>query len=449
MMQDARRWLSDPSLWRAITAGGCRVFSTVLGVIVNVLLARSVQLSTFGQLQFAISFLGLATAFAGAGHGRLAQRKVAQCLSTQNHRELHAFLGTATRQVVASAAIVGTTAILVFLLTWIFPIHVFADPRIWMGLAITIPVLAILELLSGIALGGGRVLAGIAPRTLIQPAIFACLLVTASLANMEITTFVAYLFFFSSLLAAMIVAVLSNPEWLKHFWAYDRGHAKEWRDSAMHFSWFSLFMIAVLQGDILLMGFLAPADETGAYALAARIAGCAIIPLSLLTSSMAHELAGAFASKNHEGVNRTLFRIGFWSLVLGSPVLIAMVCIPGFLVSLFNPAYFTSAFPLQILAAAQLVHIIGSPSITHLGMTHLERQSRNAMFCGLATNLTSGLILIPWLGSVGAAVSCLLGTLVWSGMGIWIAYRRTGFLTPFFLTRMNLRLASTGLINSK
>ena len=99
-----------------------------------------------------------------------------------------------------------------------------------------------------------------------------------------------------------------------------------------------------------------------------------------------------------------------WTFALGLPLFLVVVLVPGELLSVFGSQYATGAAVLVLLGFAALVNAATGTSGAMLDMTgHTRVKFVNAtLSVGLA--LGAGVLLVPSMGMVGAAVAVLIAT---------------------------------------
>jgi O-antigen/teichoic acid export membrane protein len=405
-----------------------------LGLLLNIVVAKKLTEDGYGEYSFAMAALSLVAVFTGAGFARLAQRQVAQLAAKDEPQANREFQGTSLRLVVlysfGTSIAIGAMVGVALWLNWIS-----VNAATMFGLAaLGFPIWSVLELVSGIAYGRGNIFLGLLPRAIVQPIAFMAMAYCLSSPASSVSIFLVFIL---SSLFALFSAILFTRDFLDFCFRYDRAKAWEWQASALHFSFSGLFTIGLLQGDILLMGVIAPTTETGGYGLAAKIASITLVPLALVTTAFSHELAGAFAKRDAELVNRSLFKIGASAAIFGLPATVFTFLFPDFVISIFNSTFQGTKSCLMILLMAQTVHILGSIGVTHLNMTGYERQGKLVMGYGLCTNILLGITLIPFFGGMGAAFALLSATLVWTVSGVYYSKKLTGFWTPFFMVSLN------------
>lgn len=166
---------------------------------------------------------------------------------------------------------------------------------------------------------------------------------------------------------------------------------------------------------LVLLGLLAGLTEAGIYRTAFMF--CMLFQLvnaSFATMAGPH-LARAHARGSREEVLGTTRKVGLIGLALVTPLAVACVAVPEFLLGLFGPDFVRGALALQILAGAQTVNVVFGPVGTALVMVGQERKVLwiEVVATGLAIALA--LPLIPAMGVTGAAIGFAAGTVVRNG----------------------------------
>ncbi len=355
-LHTARSWRLDRANLEAAATVPTRFVSLILGLSLNLVLARKLAPAGFGQYYFTMTFIAFALVFTGGGLARLAQRFVAQCLATEQGSSeiMYTIAGFQTYAIrraitcsVMMAALFGLLA--AFQGKWqIGPLN----QSILLITALAIPILSVNDLLAGVALGRGKIFLGMFSRSIVQPLVMICMLLLFVDDQSPVSSVLSF-FAGAALLMLLVTSYFSQD--LRPI-GYSKVESKQWSVAAWQFSLSSLFTIGLLQGDVLLLGLLSTDVETGNYALAARIAALAVVPLALVTSAYSHVLAGAFASGDRTTLMATLEKMGWLALVLGSPVVASCLLAVTNCVTLQLRVYASGDSPDDSIRSATIPH---------------------------------------------------------------------------------------------
>ena len=161
----------------------------------------------------------------------------------------------------------------------------------------------------------------------------------------------------------------------------------------------------------ILLGALSTVSAVGVFAVATNVNLIGSLFHSSLVSASMPLFAATQDQKDRSALERLYQLTSKWSLSLNLPIFLAVVAFPQALLAVFGPGFAeTGAVPLMILSAANLVNAGTGMSGAALDMTgHTKLKLLNATISvgiGIALNL----MLVPWLGLVGAAIAALAVT---------------------------------------
>lgn len=187
-------------------------------------------------------------------------------------------------------------------------------------------------------------------------------------------------------------------------------------------------------GLILLSYFSSDAD-TGIFAVAIRLATVTSLILTSINAITTPIFARLYDANDIEqlvDVARRTSRMMFWAVV---PV-IAGLAIAGrpLMVLAFGPEFEAAYLPMMILLAGQLVNVATGPSDFLMNMAGLQRALRNIITPAALCSVLLGVLLIPGLGGVGAALAYAICLTCWKIAAAVVLRRRFGvwiFYIPF------------------
>ena len=184
-----------------------------------------------------------------------------------------------------------------------------------------------------------------------------------------------------------------------------RSEASRWRSSALHFWVASILEAANQYFDVILVYWMLDPATAGIYFAASRLANIFAMLSAALYTFGARRLPSLYFSKNHQEFERTLqlmAEVTALCVVSG----LAMIWIGGpNLLNLFGPHFAAQHWVLIVLAIGTAFQAAGGPSAAILQLTGHEREYVPVVAANVALRLVGFLVLIPWLGVLGAAIS--------------------------------------------
>lgn len=170
--------------------------------------------------------------------------------------------------------------------------------------------------------------------------------------------------------------------------------------------------LALLRGDVLLVGVYASAATTGAYAVAREI----VTSLSKIRQGFDQVLAPVAAELHVTAQRRELVAAARmaarWGAVIAAPLALAMMIFPEAVLSLFGVADGAVAVALGFLAFGRLLDAATGPTSVLLAMVGRPRLVLFDAVVALAVAAAVAAALGPWLGPVGVAIAASAGLVV-------------------------------------
>lgn len=190
----------------------------------------------------------------------------------------------------------------------------------------------------------------------------------------------------------------------------------------------SMFMI-MNWSDTLMIGYYLEESEVGIYRLAFKVATL-ITFAQFAINSIAAPMFSSFSAKNDlAGLQKMTRNIGYMNLAISTPVFIAILLFPSFVLDLFGEEFTAGVAPLIVLAIAQLINALCGPVMYLLNMTGKEKKARNIILVASAINVGLNLYLIPIYGLMGAAIATGVSTVVWNVMAVFQIKKEYGFIS--------------------
>lgn len=211
-----------------------------------------------------------------------------------------------------------------------------------------------------------------------------------------------------------------------------RSETSRWRSSALHFWVASILEAANQYFDVILVYWMLDPATAGIYFAASRLANIFAMLSAALYSFGARRLPSLYFSKNHEEFERTLRLMaevtafcvigGLLLIWIGSP----------YLLNLFGPHFAAQHWVLIVLGIGTAFQAAGGPAAAILQLTGHEREYVPVVAANVALRLVGFLVLIPWLGVLGAAISATV-SLALATIALNILCRRRAGVDPSIL----------------
>lgn len=177
----------------------------------------------------------------------------------------------------------------------------------------------------------------------------------------------------------------------------------------------SLLVVEVVQVGIanlpvLVLAAVASAATVGGFSVAMRISMLVWMALISLTTIAAPHFAGLHRKDDRAGLARLNRRTALLGAASGGTAALLMLLFPATLLGLFGAEYRSAAVVLQVLAAGQLVNALYCGQDVLLAMSGKGRLLSRINLLQFGSGIVLMLLLVPWLGDLGAAASSALVT---------------------------------------
>jgi O-antigen/teichoic acid export membrane protein len=179
------------------------------------------------------------------------------------------------------------------------------------------------------------------------------------------------------------------------------------------------FAMLMLWTDRLVLGHFKPAIEVGLYQAASQTTMLFEMILGALSMTVAPMIVELHRRHARHQVEE-LYRISTkWALYLSAPLFLLLAfAARDFVVVVFGPGYAAGWLPLTILLCGQLANVGTGAVGLLLLMTGHQRRWLLLTLGGFSANLVLAILLIPRLGTVGAAASTAISTVAFFSLAV-------------------------------
>lgn len=388
-----------------------------LNFLVQLVMARVMDLSAFGSANTALALLNILVIPAGLGYETAAIRYVA--LTRDDQPTLRAL-----------TLRFGRTVLLGSLLTCLFVAASAAiefmvgnrDSAIGLAmLVVIIPSFALVRVGEAWLRGFGCLVRALVSSGVIIPVISIALIliqrlllgsggtvgVGGALGARAIATGIAVIavgaFVFSKVHRQLRPHAQLEPSWVS-----------EMHRAALVLCGVALLTMAVSQMDIIAVSMLEGAREAGVYSAASRIAQAMNIALVAVNFVLAPRIARLFADGRKAQLQHEISSAATWSTCLMASGCLFLVPGSSIVLSLFGPGFGGAADALRILMLGQLVNAICGPAAAVLNMTGGQWRAIRALGASAVIDIALFGLLIPLLGLTGAACATAICTAAWN-----------------------------------
>ncbi len=388
-----------------------RIGASLLAFLINVLLARFLGVSEYGLFVYAASWLNILLIPASLGFDKLLVREIAIYQSRNELGKLKGIYQFALSRTLGMSIIIGS---------FLFGIAYFtlssqslATVLYWA--ALLIPIGAIIRLQQAALQGLHFVALGQLPEFIIQPTILLLLSLVVHFWAKQflMASQVMTLNVFAGVIALLIGGHLlrrSLPlESLGTKIIFDRHN---WVPSLVPLMLVGAVFILNSQLATVLLGFLSDTRQVAIFAAADKWTGFSIFMLVALNPALAPIFASLYAHQERERLQRIVTLSSQIIALFALIPLLAFMIVPQLFLSAFGNDFSAGRIPLIILAVGQFVNASTGSVGVLLSMTGYERFVVEGAGLGILINLFLGILLIPYLGAVGAAIAAATSVII-------------------------------------
>lgn len=432
--QDQRRQ-SPWEMWRGNGLAGrlvrgsagsllTRVAEVLLGVLLLMLLARSLGADGLGVYAFVLALMSLLSVPTRMGLPTLVVRETARGQVTGEWGPVLGLWRWANAVAIGLSLLVALGLAMVLLADGMED-ETFRNTLLW-GLLL-VPLLTLLGVRSAALRGLRHLIAGMVPGQVFRPGLAVILVAGAMLIPgvvltpdlaMGLTVVATFLAF------ALGTAWLYRTRPAAMMWSTPKYDVNRWFAAAWPMALTQGFEQLNRYADVLLLGVLATSADVGVYRIAAH--GALLVALGLTTLNM---VVAPFMTQMHargefHKLQKMARRVSQAALTFAvSAVLVFAVFGEWLLVMLFGPEFGAAWLPLLILGLGQVAHAGFGPTGLLLNMTGHEREVALVGAVAASLNVMFNLALIPLFGVTGAALATS-ASLVTLSVWLWFVVRR-------------------------
>lgn len=393
----------------------------LLGFLVGVQLARGLGVEGYGVYGIAMAVIAIAGIPGEFGLPQLVMREVAAADARKDSAGVCGVLDWANR--ISLALGFGLAATVALVGYWAVHPH---SPGLAWALVVGSPMIPLVALtrIRGAALQGlGHIARGQIPAGIVRPLSLSALLLGlfAWWPNADAGAAMALN------CVALTVALLSAHIWLRTRLPRSAAQistcsSRDWLSSAVPMAMTEGMRLTQSQIGVLVLGIMVATAEVGLFRVALSTAVMVGVPITLGNLISGPMLARLHSQGDRERLQTLCTRSAqFMSggvLILFLPILLA----GSELIRILFGEEFIGATPaLLVLCLGYLLSAWFGPNAMLLNMTGHEGRVTRAMAFALAGNIAGLVVLVPWLGQIGAALAATLGLATWNGLLWWDA----------------------------
>jgi O-antigen/teichoic acid export membrane protein len=389
--------------------------------LLQIVLTRSIDLNSYGTFIYVIALSTVVSNFVGLGLPVANLRYIPIYIIKENWRFLRGIIDFSLKStVVLSTAISLISTPVLFIINstneiqMLFPLLA----GVWM-----VPVFAVINLQTEILKAFKKASLSLFSFNLLYPSLLIVGISSLTLARIEITLYVCL---FSALIALAAVLLFQcrmiriyAPEEINNVKPSYQSYAEWLRVSLALLAERSFSYLLKQHIDILLIGVFSTVEEVALYNVAFRFASLVNVALSAANSVSAPLFSSLYEEGRKSELQKLVSQESFYIFVSSLIIGLSLIMSSTFFLGIFGQDYLQARWLMIILLGGQMVNA-GAGSVGYLlNMTGHQNHTARVIGWSALFNLIVNLILVPRLGSLGAAIGTSLSIVLWN---LWLAF---------------------------
>lgn len=404
----------------ALLTFGLRAFNVLTLFVIEVLLARLLGITQFGQYSLYVSYLKLATIPSEFGNAKLIVRETARGVVENRQGAVKGVWIWSNLLVLAAVLVVFSIAGLVF-----------KDEFSSLGFLESFAALFFLTLFVSIgnlrnaALRGlGHVILGQTPEFVFRSVIFLLLLAGVALTGAIITANDALMLFLVAVFSAFLIGVglliWKTPAAIRS--AQPEYESRVWMAAIVPLGIAGLAQTLNQNVGVIALSYLADKESISLYKVALQLSLLVAFGLQAINQVVANKFAQLYYSKSFDDLQSVARQASRWSFSVS--LLVAAVFFIGgrdLIGVSFGNEYTDAAVPLMVLTVGQVINAsVGSVGFL-LNMTGHERLVSKVMVVTAIVGVIANFALGAQFGLIGIAVATAVTMAAWNLVLWWKA----------------------------
>lgn len=205
--------------------------------------------------------------------------------------------------------------------------------------------------------------------------------------------------------------------------------------------WVDFTTLVMGMTDTLLLGMLSTSTDVGIYDTAKRVSMLAGSMLSAISIVVAPKFASMHAKGQIEQLGRLARNSAKFVTIISIPYVVLFLAVPSWILSIFGSEFSLGASALMVLALSGFIDALTGSVGFILVMTGNEKLMRNNAIFTATLKVIFQLLLIPYLGFLGAAIATALADSLRNFIAVYLVYRTFGIITIPIPNRWARRLS--------
>jgi len=402
-----------PLIWGTGVALSLQVSGAGITYLSQVLLARWMGATQYGTYDYLITLSLLVGDLATLGLPNALLRFIPEYRVKQHWRHLQGIIWGSWQYVIfASVFLAGVGTLLAI---WLHPQSQFSLITILLAIWM-MPLFALSRLQLEMGRAMGNLAFGYVPTLILWPGL---LVISISLFSPRVTHLEVLAFSLVSLLLSLLLQFgflrwAFPPEWSNATPIYT---PRQWFSVSLPLLLINSAGLVLSQTDIIMTGAFLGSFSVGIYAAAVKTSSWVTFVLAAVNTVAAPMFAALHTQGDKLGLQQLVSACARWMFWPSLAIGLLLIIFSDVALGLFGEEFTVGHWELTLLVLAQLVNV-GSGSVGYLmQMTGHQNQCVYVFGISAILNVILNAILIPTIGTIGAAIATALTMSLWN---IWL-----------------------------
>ena len=413
-----------------------RIAGAGVGILLQIVIARYYDSETLGIYYQALSLAAILSVFMSIGYPWIVAPIVAANEADNSLGELPDFLALAFRDAVAISFLLGLP---VAVMIW-YSGYFGADERLALlvGL-VTAPIYVVMRMMGGIANALKLFQLANLPELFLRPLLMLVLvslaiiyplhLASASIVTINLIVSIALATYMANVLVG--TGRLSVPGIVKRK-PPSGAEKSRLRKLAVPMIFSTLFINMFADLDILIVGMILPANETGVFGVCMKIAALLVFAVQIAHQILLRDASDAHRASDHAKMRELIQKANRFAIASSFFSFLAMLLFGEMLLGVFGSEFQAGYYCLLGLSLAQFVRAAFGPAIQILMISGHQRAGIPVYICSIFVLGVCDIRFLPVFGFEGAAAAVVITTLFWSVWLNHLAKQKTGYSISIF-----------------
>jgi len=392
-----------------------KVLGAGLAFASQVFLARIMGVESFGVYIYVISWITILSMLGRMGLDSSALRFVPSYTAHEEWGLLGGFFRR-SRQMFLSASIL----LALIMASVIFLLRAnFSDELVFTFMVgcLLLPVSVALQAHGAFLQGFKKIVQAQAPLLVVRPlllivGVFCVFMIFGQAVNPYTAMFADLLATLGAFILVYFYFITNQPENIRS--TINVYRTDEWLKVSIPLLLVSGFGILLGQTDIVMLGMIKGATESGLYAAASKTSGLVAFGLMAVNAIAAPMISQLYSQGRMDELQRMVKLAAIAIMTFSLPASFVMVVWGEWILGLFGQSFTVSYYPLVILIVGQLVNSLAGSVGFLMTMTGHHKEAAYVFGASALLNIVLNAVLIPPYGLLGAAFATAITMSLWN-----------------------------------